>query len=99
VTVLSRLNLLHVPAVVSSTVLGQCLERVNNELGGDGQAAQVLLPRDGPLVRQGENISLPELKHRSCDLLSEFAWNSLAVGTSKVYKLLLILIVMEFLWE
>ena len=91
VAVLARPRLPAVPALVNSTVLGMGLERVHDEpgvdpLGPDGQAAQVLLPRDGPLGQRGESLSLTELKNRSHDLLSEFAWNSLAVGSSKVYK-------------
>ena len=45
------------------------------------------LPRDGPLGQKGETLTLPELKTRSRKLLGEFAWNSLALGTARVYKL------------
>ena len=41
-------------------------------------------PRDGPLGKQGEVLSLPELR----DILGEFAWGALAKGTAKVYKLI-----------
>ena len=91
----SKPGLPSVPAIVNSTVFGVDLELVHDELAvdhspvlGDQEAAVLLpFPRDGPIGKQGEVLTLPELKTRSRDILGEFAWKSLAKGTAKVYKL------------
>jgi hypothetical protein len=56
-------------------------------LGDQEDAVLLLFPSDGPLGKQDEVPTLPQLKTQSCDILGEFAWESLAKGTAKVYKL------------
>ena len=43
--------------------------------------------RSGPLGVEGESVSLEELKSRSKPLVQSFAWDSLSLGTKKVYTL------------
>ena len=95
VSVPSEPGLPGVPALVDSSVLGVDLELVRGKLGVDhppvlgGQEDAVLhpFPWDGPLGKQGEVLTLPELKTRSRGVLGEFAWGSLAKGIAKVYRL------------
>ena len=89
VSVFPRPELPFVPIVVNSTTLGNDLELVHAEpVGLDDQDAVLIspFPRDGPLGLEDETLSLSSLKNRSRNLLSEFAWNSLVLGTARVYK-------------
>ena len=75
------------PSRISSSVTSPTI--VSSRVAVSDPTSLQLPPfkRSGPLGVEGESVSLEELKLRSKPLVPFFAWDSLSLGTKKVYTL------------